>query len=132
MSSAETTTEHRGIERYHVRWKIALVFDELDHQNTYHGRTYDLSLSGTAMLTDVNILATAPVVILLAPPPLIAGHDQKLIEIQARQIYAVYSGEASCFRLGFQFITFKGNGFAVLKERLTHHQPKTYSKRPEF
>ncbi|MFA6443891.1 MAG: hypothetical protein WCV99_16255 [Sterolibacterium sp.] len=82
------------------------------------------------MHTDVNMLATAPVVILLAPPPLIAGQEQKLIEINARQIYAVYSGESFCFRLGFAFVSFKGNGFAVLKERLTHHQPKTFSKRP--
>lgn len=115
--------DHRNAERYPVRWKIALIFDEEEHKPTYHGRTHDLSLSGTAMLTDVNVYTTAPVVILLAPPPLHKGHRQKVIEIKARQAYCVYSGETACFRLGFQFVHFKGDGLKVLKERLTHHQP---------
>ena len=120
--------DHRSDARFHVRWKIALVFDELENRPTYHGRTHDLSLTGTGMHTDVNLFTTAPVVVLLAPPPLHVGHRQKVIEIRARQVYAVYSGEASCFRLGFEFISFKGNGLTVLKDRLKYHQPKAIYK----
>lgn len=121
--------DHRSDERYHVQWKIALIFDEAENQATYHGRTDDLSLKGTGMHTNVNIFTTSPVVILIAPPPLHVGHRQKVIEIQARQVYAVYSGAAACFRLGFEFVKFKANGLAILKERLRYHQPKViYNK----
>lgn len=123
-----TDKDKRSADRYHVRWKIALIFDELEHKPTYHGRTHDLSLVGTAMLTHSNIFTSSPVVILLAPPPLRQNHRQKVIEIQACQVYAVYSGEASCFRLGFEFIDFKDDGLQVLKDRLKHHVPKVKSK----
>lgn len=113
-----------------MRWKIAVVFDEHEHRPTYHGRTHDLSLAGTAMLTDVDIFTASPVVILLAPPPLHTGHRQKVMEIQARQLYSVYSGATSCFRLGFQFMHFKDDALRILKERLKHHRPKESSKLP--
>ena len=119
-----TDIEKRSAERYHVRWKIALIFDEVEHKPTYHGRTHDLSQVGTAMLTHSNIFTASPVVILIAPPPLHKGHRQKVIEIRARQVYAVYSGAASCFRLGFEFVDFKDDGLQVLKDRFKHHLPK--------
>lgn len=115
---------NRAAERYHVRWKIALVFDEAENRPTYHGKTYDLSLIGTGMLTDVNIFTHSKVMVLLAPPPLHKGDRQKIIEIRASQVYAVYSGETSCFRLGFEFEYFKRDGLQVLKDRLVHHPAK--------
>lgn len=115
--------DHRSDKRYYVRWKIALIFDEDEQRPTYHGRTYDLSLSGTGMLTNTNVFTASPVVILLAPPPLYEGHRQKVIEIRARQVYCVYSGTFSCFHLGFQFTNFKGDSLKVIKERLEHHHP---------
>lgn len=117
--------EHRQSIRYSVNWKIALVFEDQEHKPTFHGRSHDLSLTGTGMLTDVNLYTEAPVIILLAPPPLHLGHRQKIIEIKARQQYVVYSGETRCWRLGFAFLEFKDNGFDVLRDRLQHHQPVT-------
>lgn len=120
--------DHRAADRYHVRWKIALIFDEHENKLTYHGRTDDLSLIGTGMHTDTNIFTRSPVVILLAPPPLHTGHRQKVIEITARQVYAVYSGASACFRLGFEFLHFKEDGLQILKERLKHHHPRRIIK----
>jgi len=127
-SNAVPDMTQRNAERYHVKWKLALVFDKLEHHQTFHGRTDDLSLTGTGMLTNVNISSRSPLVLLLAPPPLQVGRRQKIIEIQARQVYAVYSGAASCFRLGFAFIGFKDDGLQVLKEMLSHHLPKIRCK----
>lgn len=118
-----TSVDHRNAERYLVRWKIALIFDEAEHKPTYHGRTHDLSLSGTGMVTDTNVFSESPVVILLAPPPLYESHRQKVIEIKARQVYCVYSNALSGFHLGFQFTYFKGDGLKVIRERLEHHRP---------
>lgn len=113
----------RDIPRYPVRWKIALIFDALDDKPTYHGRTHDLTLAGTGMLTHRNVFTESPVVVLLALPPQHRSRRQRVIEIHARQVYAVYSGETFCFRLGLEFLSFKGDGFQILKERLSHQRP---------
>ena len=115
--------DNRNRDRYLVHWKIGLIFDEAEHRPTYLGRTYHLSLSGTGMLMNTNVFSSLPVVILLAPPPLYRGHRQKIIEIKARQVYCVYSGEKSCFDLGFEFNHFKDDGARVIMERLKFHRP---------
>ena len=114
---------NRSLARYRVRWKIALVFDEVEHEPTQHGRTHDLTLVGTGMLTNRDIFADSRVVVLLAIPPLYRDGRQSIVEVEARQIYSVYSGETSCFRLGLEFTEFKGEGLAVLKEGLSHCNP---------
>ena len=106
-----------------VAWKIALVFDEAVGKPIFQGRTFDLSLNGTAMLTHNNVFTNAPVTVLLAPPPLSKEGSREVIEIQARQVYSVYFGAKSCFRLGLNFIKFKGNGEKIFREMLTFYRP---------
>lgn len=75
------------------------------------------------MLTDVNLHKTySPAIILLAPPPLDTKDRPKIIEIESRQLDAVYSGETRCFRLGFAFLEFRNDGLDLLTERLKHHK----------
>lgn len=116
----------RATPRYMVSWKIAIVFDEKEETPTIQGKTYDLSMGGTAMLTHNNVFAKTPVTILLAPPPLRKGGGRKIIEIQANLVYSVYSGALSCFRLGLNFTKFKGDGKGILKEMLAYYQPSSY------
>jgi hypothetical protein len=122
---AKRGPEHRQAIRYSVKWKIALIFEDKENKPTYHGRTQDLSLTGTGMLTGNNLYSETSVIILLAPPPLHLGERQKIIEIKAHQQYVVYSGASRCWRLGFAFLEFKNDGFNVLRDRLQHHQPVT-------
>lgn len=98
------------------------MFDKGERRPTYLGRTYDLSLNGTGILTDTNIFSASPVVILLAPPPLYKGHRPRIIEITARQLYCYYSGQKACFNLGFEFDHFKAGGIQMLRERLKSHR----------
>lgn len=116
----------RASPRYMVDWRIAVIFDVGGEKITYQGRTYDLSMNGTAMLTHNNVYSKAPVTVLLAPPPLQKGGSKKVIEIQAHQVYSVYSGALSCFRLGLNFVKFKGDGKSILKDMLVHYQPSSY------
>lgn len=116
-------TMDRNLARYLVNWKIAFIYDEAGIKPAYHGRTHDLTLVGTGMLTNKDVFTDSPVAILLAIPPLYRDGRQKIIEIGARQIYSVYSGETSCFRLGLEFLSFKEDGFEILKEGLSHYRP---------
>ncbi|MCX7178439.1 MAG: hypothetical protein NTX56_06550 [Proteobacteria bacterium] len=117
------SSESRSAERYFVRWKMAIVFEEQAQKPTFHGRTHDLSLVGTGMLIGKNIQPTSgPVIVLLAPPPLSLKERPRIIEIKSRQLDAVYSGPNSSFRLGFAFLEFKNDGFDLLADRLKHHK----------
>lgn len=118
--------ESRNAERYFVRWKMAIIFEDQESKPTYRGKTHDLSLVGTGMLTDVNLHKTSsPVIILLAPPPLHTKDRPKIIEVKSRQLDVVYSGAAGCFRIGFAFLEFKNDGMDQLAERLRHHKSVT-------
>lgn len=119
----------RSSDRYLVRWKMAVVFDGQEGRPTYHGRTHDLSLSGTGMLTDINLQKSkSPVIVLLAPPPLHRKERPKLIEIRARQLDVVYSGANRSFRLGFRFLEFKNDGIDYLRDRLRTQRPVSFSR----
>ena len=122
-ASTNDMSVNRSVARYHVRWKIALIFDEEENKPTYHGRTHDLTLVGTGMLTHKDVFTGSPVVVLLAIPPLQRNCKPKVIEIKARQIYSVYSGETYCFRLGLEFVHFKNDGLEILKDGLSHYHP---------
>lgn len=119
----------RSSDRYLVRWKMAVVFEGKEGRPTYHGRTHDLSLAGTGMLTDINLKkSNSPVIVLLAPPPMSVKERPKLIEITSRQRDVVYSGTNGCFRLGFAFLDFKNNGLDYLRERLRHYKAISFSQ----
>ncbi len=114
---------NRKVHRYRVSWKIALIFDEAEHRPTYHGRTHDLTQVGTGMLMHHDVFSELPVAVLLAIPPPHRDRRQQVIEIRARQVYSVYSGETLCFRLGLEFDHFKGDGLSILQEGLSRHRP---------
>lgn len=119
----------RSTDRYLVRWKMAVVFDGQEGRPTYHGRTHDLSLSGTGMLTNVNLKKSkSSVIVLLAPPPLSRKERPKLIEIRARQLDVVYSGANRSFRLGFAFLEFKNDGIDFLRDRLRTQRPVAFTR----
>lgn len=120
---------HRSSERYLMRWKMAIVFEGKEGRPTYHGRTHDLSLAGTGMLTNINLhKSNSPVIVLLAPPPLTRKERPKIIEIRSRQLDAVYSGANGCFRLGFAFLEFKNDGLDYFRERLRHYKAVSISR----
>jgi hypothetical protein len=114
---------NRNGQRYRVSWKIALIFDEAEDRPTYHGRTHDLTRVGTGMLVHYDVFSELPVTVLLAIPPPHRDRRQQVIEIKARQVYSVYSGETFCFRLGLEFDQFKGDGLRILEEGLSRHRP---------
>lgn len=115
--------EHRQHTRYRLRWDIALVHGAPTRPHTLRGRTNDLSLGGASVLIPDNPQLSGQLSVLLVPPPLQVGQAPRVIEAEARLVYSILSANACCFRIGLQFIRFKGDGQVLLEQRLTHHMP---------
>lgn len=113
------TKEHRVHQRFPMQWEVVVVFDEADNRPKFHGRTHEISVEGTSILTDSNIYATQSVTVLVAIPPLHTGQRKTIIEARARMRYTVHSSSHGRFRIGFHFESFKGDGRALLMSSLT-------------
>ena len=110
--------DKRATPRYRAKWKITIIFDAAEKKPVIHSYTNDLSLSGTAVNTDLNVASTKPVTVLLYPPLLYGEDQQKTIAIKADLAYTVFSGSDSCFRVGLHYTTFKDDGLQILKDIL--------------
>ena len=110
----KSSAEQREERRHPFHWPVAIVFDSTDEQQTFHGVTHDISLSGCAVLTEHNIFNAHPVSILLSAPSEHAGTSRRIVEVKARMVYTVLSAGHRRFRCGIQFLNFKGAGRATL------------------
>ena len=116
--AAQKTAEHREHVRHPVHWRTAIIHKNVDRNDIFHGRTYDLSVNGASILIHHNIFRPE-VVMLLAVPPLHAGQKETLIEIHCHMVYTVLDSEQSQFRIGLHFLSFKGDGKNILTEILS-------------
>lgn len=108
------SAENRQERRHPFHWPVAIVFDSTDQQQTFHGITHELSLSGCSILTDHNVFSEHPVSILMSAPAENPGASRRVVEIKARMVYTVLSSSHNQFRCGIQFVTFKNNGRTTL------------------
>jgi len=113
-----TIENKRETPRYRAHWKITIIFDAAEKKPVIHTYTNDLSLSGTAVNSDINVATTKPVTLLLFPPLLFGEDKQKTIAIRANVVYTVFSGADSCFRMGLHYTSFKDDGEQILQDRL--------------
>ena len=115
----------RAHYRHPVRWRVAIVNKSSGAHEIYHGRTFDVSLSGISILLERNVLFTSEVVVLLAIPPMHQGQKETLVEIQSSLTHSVLDSVHNQFRLGMRFIQFKGEGQRILSDVLSkRHIPK--------
>lgn len=115
--------EHRQHPRYHLRWDVALAFENGGRTQTAVGRTHDISLGGLSALVPCDVRSTGLLTVRLAPAPLHAGHESPMIDAQARLVYSILSPRDGCFRVGLAFESFTGDGRAQLRRRLDQHLP---------
>ena len=104
----------RAVSRYLFHWPVALVFDSSEGEQTYHGRTHDVSVMGCSILTEHNVFSKNPVTVLLSLPADHAGGRRPVIEIKANMVYTVLASGHRKFRCGIQFLSFKGEGQKAL------------------
>ena len=116
-------TERRQHPRYHLQWNIALLLTRQGRSVHLVGRTHDLSIGGASILVPEDVRTKDAVPVMIAPPPLFVGHDPELIEADARLVYSVLSTKHDRFRVGLEFMGFRGQGLAQLSKRLAKHIP---------
>ena len=122
----------RKYYRHPVRWRVAIVNKSSGENDIYHGRTYDVSVSGISVLLERNMSFTSEVVILLAIPPMHQGQKETILEIQCGLTHSVLDSVHNLFRLGMRFIHFKGDGKRILsdilsKRHIPKQEPRSYS-----
>jgi hypothetical protein len=121
----DKSLDKRENYRHPLHWRVAIVNKSGGKHEIYHGRTYDLSLSGVSILIEQNISFTSEVVILLAIPPMHLGQKETIVEIECSTTYTLLDSVHSQFRLGMKFIHFKRDGKKILSDILsTRHIPK--------
>ena len=112
--------------RHPVRWRVAIVNKSGGKNDIYHGRTFDVSMSGISILLERNMMFTSEVVVLLAIPPIHQGLKETIVEIECSLTHSVLDSVHSQFRLGMRYIQFKGDGKRILSDVLSkRHIPKS-------
>ena len=116
------TAENRKCARYTCHWRVAIIHKSVGRNDIYHGRTQDLSEGGASVYLHHNIFRPE-VVMLLAVPPLNAGEKETIIEIFCHMAYTVLDSDQGLFRIGLQFLSFKGDGKSTLTKILDKRKP---------
>lgn len=111
--------------RYAVHWKIGILYEKNGKNEIFHGRTFEVSTTGTSFLSQHNIFKDDNVTVLLALPWYRDNQQEKIIEIKARIIHTVLSTENQSFRTGMQFISFKDDKEHFLEIAL-RDQPRVF------
>ena len=121
-SAATTVADERRVEqRYRCRFRCALVYHQhldVSTRPTYHGTTWDISLSGISFVVGYNVFTDQEITVLLAIPPHRYGEGKRIVECTAVMRHTVYSGEVGDFRIGIAFKNFKGDGRRILRDTL--------------
>lgn len=116
--------------RHPVRWRVAIVNKVGGNKEIYHGRTFDISISGVSILLERNMFFSTNVIILLAIPPTHQGQRETIVEVECAIMHTVLDSEHQQFRMGLKFIHFKGNGKATLADILSkRHIPQKEQSR---
>lgn len=114
----EGRPEHRAHPRYRVDWRVAIVNEEGKNRDIFYSRAYDVSLGGVSVLSDDNLFFDNAVVVLLCLPPQLPNGKVKIVEAHSRIVYTVLGASIQQFRIGIQFIRFKGDGRKALQDHL--------------
>ena len=99
------------------------MFEKNGKKEIFHGRTFEVSASGTSFFSENNIFKGGDVTLLLALPWYRENQKEQIIQIKARVIHTILSSENQKFRTGLQFVHFIDDKEHYLESAL-HNQPK--------
>lgn len=115
----ESHASMRQKDRYLARWRMAIVFENDEGEETFYGKVNDVSMGGISIYCNHNIFHKGTVALFLMIPPLNAKQTKKILEIKSRMVYTILSNNA--FRIGLQFLRFKPGDEEFLENRLKNN-----------
>ena len=107
--------EQRQHIRQRVRWRVAI---RQDTKPPLFGETLDISIAGTSILADTNIVSGVTVTLYLQIPPQKAGNPVQVVEVSARLQYTSFSPGHDRWRMGLQFLDMKPEAGRILEQAL--------------
>ncbi len=110
--------EQRSAKRYPLRLRVAIFLDDVEGRPTLRGETLDVSIDGASVLSDANVFTGGSVTVMMALPPAKAGEAPTIVEARGRMVYTIHSAAHARFRIGLQFLEFKGQSKRLLKASL--------------
>ena len=93
-----------------------MVFDQAVGKPALHTDTRDLSLGGTAVVSNYGDLTGSLVTLLLARPTRPGAEPPKMIKLKAQVVSSVHVPSMSGYRHGLQFVPSKDDGLSALAE----------------
>lgn len=133
MAATESIANPSGkLRQTPAGWRAMVMGKDKGTNQLYLGRTLTLSLSHGCFLSDHNIHAGKPVLLLLSIPPLHAGQEEAIAKIHCRTLCTYLCPERGGFRTSLRFVQFEGIGKEVLHRRIneiTHLIPPNVQNR---
>jgi hypothetical protein len=109
--AAPEPDNRRTTARYSVHWRAALVGDNAK----YLGRTDNVSLSGVAIISDINLRPNQVFQVYLEIPVKL-GKPPVIFQALGVVVHSMLSQEA--FKIGLRFRSFEGDSENVLRKAL--------------
>ncbi|MDR3430082.1 PilZ domain-containing protein [Silvimonas sp.] len=126
-----TIQDSRKDTRYLVNWRVAIVYPDSEERLSFRVRAFDISSNGLSLHSDFSLPTSDRVTVLISIPATNAGQRPKIVEVKSRVVYTVLSGEFNVFRTGVQFVEFKRDGKALLRQTLAARVPAPFAVRPD-
>lgn len=118
-SPPQSIKEQRKEIRYMVTWRIAI---SVKGRDSYYGRIKDISLSGAAILNELNLKSGTRITLSIHVPSLDRCCESRILIVHGKTTYAVYDANRLCFRVGVAFAEFElESDSAYLEERLKNN-----------
>lgn len=95
--------EHRTVQRYLVKWRIAAFVDQ---RGLHHGHLKDISIRGAAILLDQNFQSADFIKLHVYVPPPATSRLPCVVEVIGRIVYSIYDARELRFRIGVNFLKF--------------------------
>lgn len=102
---------------------MAIINSSNGKDEFFNGNTLDISIGGASILSGDNIFIEGVVTMFIRVPPYVASKKESTIEVQCRMTSTVLTSDHHHFRIGLQFVSFKGNGQDLLAADLSHRTP---------
>jgi len=111
--------ENRKDLRHSKRLRAVIIVDEGGTQSRTHGKTQDISASGTSIISEYNLSSPHPITVCLLLHPGDRVNPPVIFEAKSKIASSVLSSQQGGFRIGVEFVGVAGDGARLLQKFLS-------------